>query len=290
MTHSFSALGTQWWIEVFDEVAPELLSIIFDDGQRFVAAFEANYSRFKADSLISTLNRERILLNPSDECHSLLYYGKQLYLRSGTRFNFLTGHILEARGYDASYSFTDSGSSELVAGNPISDLLISENEIALTHGNVDLGGFGKGYLVDLVATRLQNEHGLKYFLINAGGDMFATSNRGKSIEITLEHPTLAQTGILKTTLLNQGFAASSPFRRQWKAGEKTQNHIVSKENNLPIATYIKAKTARDADAFATTALMLPEAETLKLAKAEELQVARFSPTTNQLWHTKDFVS
>ncbi|MCA9362281.1 FAD:protein FMN transferase, partial [Candidatus Kaiserbacteria bacterium] len=225
---------------------------------------------------------------PDDACRALLQYGKGLYLRTNTHFNLLTGHILEARGYDATYSFESREPENETPGNPITDLLISEEKIELLHGNVDIGGFGKGYLIDELARILQTEFALKYFLINGGGDMYATSEQEEPIEIYLEHPTKARHFIHRTTLLNQGFAASSPFKRIWQSHEQTYTHIVTNDTAPRVASFIKADSARDADAFATTALMLSEAELQQLAKTESFSVARFTPATNQLWHTKEF--
>ena len=173
--HSFAALGTTWWLELFEDINEPTLTTIFADCERFCLAYEARYSRFKTDSQISQLNRKKQLKNPSEELQSLLQFGKNMYLRSNTHFNFLLGHVLEARGYDADYSFTTKPLAETdQTPNPISDLQITAHEVTLNHGAVDLGGFGKGYLIDLLANRLQSEHDLRYFLINGGGDIYVS--------------------------------------------------------------------------------------------------------------------
>ena len=215
MKWSFKALGTTWWIEIFADLNDIQQTEVKDFCLLYASTYEHNYSRFKADSLLSTLNRDRVLLNPSPEFIQLLEYGKQLYLRSDTHFNLLTGHILESKGYDATYSFQDTQSGE-TPGNPITDLTISTEMIELRHGNIDLGGFGKGYLIDLLAKEFKNTLNLQEFLINGGGDMYATHHNGNAIEIHLEHPIKHGTTIAATNLLNQGFAASSPHRRVWQ--------------------------------------------------------------------------
>ncbi|NCN12062.1 FAD:protein FMN transferase [Candidatus Kaiserbacteria bacterium] len=287
-THTFQALGTQWSVEIFDEKDSAVLESAFRTLEHFVQDFEATYSRFKADSLVSILNQDRMLHTPSEECHALLTYGKQLYLRTNTHFNFLTGNIQEARGYDATYSFTPDESKTLTPGNPVTDLHITAEKIELSQGNIDLGGFGKGYLIDELATLLQKEYSLQYFLINGGGDLYATSDHGTPIQIFLEHPTKPSHFIHTTTIKQQGFAASSPFKRMWHSGDKTYTHIVANSETPRIASFVKAKTARDADAFATTTLLLTESEILTLSLVEEISVARFTPATNNLWRTNSF--
>ena len=272
MVYSFNALGTAWWLTLFEE--PETADVICSDIRRFVNTFEQRYSRFKADSLVSTLNRERVLLNPDEECRALLQYGKQLYLRSNCVFNMLTGHILEARGYDADYSFHDTSTgkeADLVPGDPISDLLIDDQTVVLKRGNLDLGGFGKGYLIDLIADRLKTEHEQIEFLINGGGDMFGTLHQGKAIEIYLEHPTRPGTAIGTTSLSNQGFAASSPHKRQWTSQSgTTHTHIVGALETSAI--FLTAPSAVDADAFATTLLQVDQPTARQLAADNNLTI------------------
>ena len=118
--------------------------------------------------------------------------------------------------------------------------------------------------------------------------MYATSDNEKPITIYLEHPTEPGKYVTKTILLNQAFAASSPFKRQWKAEEKVYTHIVSETEFEDIATFVKADTAVDADAFATMAMLLPEERIGAVAAAENLAIARFNPATNQLWQTRNF--
>jgi thiamine biosynthesis lipoprotein len=289
MQYQFQALGTKWWITIYDEKDEETLEAACGSLEGFAQEYEARYSRFKADSLVSILNRERVLEAPSEECRTLLTYGKQLYIRTNTHFNVLTGHVQEARGYDANYSF--SPTDELPAPtNPVTDLLIGPDKIELTNGKIDLGGFGKGYLIDEMVTLLQEKHEVHHFLINAGGDMYATSKLGdEPIEILLEHPTKPKhfIGNVANSRI-EAFAASSPFKRIWHTDSKTYSHIITKTGVPELASFVKASTARDADAFATTSLLTDEQELLTLATHEQVDIARYNPATSRIWHTKNF--
>ena len=289
MKYSFQALGTQWWIEIFDELAAQRGDEVKDFITTYVSTYEQNYSRFQPDSLVSTLNRDRTVVNPTPEFVQLLEYGKRLYLRSDTHFNLLTGHILESKGYDADYTFTASGPA-VGPGNPVIDLQISPDLITLTgESNLDLGGFGKGYLVDMLARQLQHTHGIEQFLINGGGDMYATHNNNQPITIHLEHPTKPGVMITNTTLYNNGFAASSPHRRVWENSTGTHTHIIA-DNLTADATFIKAATTADADAFATATLMMNQHQIEQLVKTERLAVAQFNAQSEQLKSTKNFSS
>ncbi|HEY0964440.1 MAG TPA: FAD:protein FMN transferase [Candidatus Paceibacterota bacterium] len=285
---SFEAIGTVWWIDIFDEITDETLAMVKDRCERFCAQFNERYSRFLPDSLITQLNRERVLTMPDEECRALLLYGKTLYLRSQGAFNYLTGHILEARGYDATYSFKVSPHlSALPVCNPVLDIEITEELIRLHCGNVDIGGYGKGWLIDALVTEL-TQCELRYFLVNGGGDMYATSDHNEPITIYLEHPTQPNTYLISTTLQNEGFAASSPFKRQWTDGGETYTHIVSEIPTPQLAVFVKAHSATDADAFTKSALLLREEQLLKLCIEEKISCARFDPSTSELWQSGGF--
>ncbi len=283
--HEFPALGTTWWIELFDELSESQRAVIYDDCALFVANFEATYSRFKNNSFVSILNRERTVTDVDPSTITLLRYTKQLYLATAGHFNVLVGDTLEARGYDSTYSFRDSGEASEI-GNPITDLIIDDTSVSLLKGKLDIGGFGKGYLIDLVASRLREQYECQYFLINGGGDIYVTSDHDKAITIHLEHPLLPNTSIGAISLKNEGFAASSPFKRRWKTATGETDHIVGQHDE--VATYVRATTTAEADAFATTALLMSESACLALAKDNHLQIARFNPATNQLWQTSGF--
>jgi FAD:protein FMN transferase len=287
---TFEALGTQWWIELFETINESELEAIEHRLKLISSTFENTYSRFREDSLIGILNRRRTIEHSTTECLDILKYGTHLYIRSGGVFNILTGHIQEARGYNASYSFTLTQDDSLIACNPATHLHLSETKISVDCGNIDLGGYGKGWLIDTLATDLK-EHGFVHFLINGGGDMFGTSlPDGRPIPIYLEHPTNSKKYLVETTLFNQGFAASSPFKRQWKSNDKTYTHIVGTTDIPETATFVKATTATDADAFATVAILWPKDSLPSLAETERLAIAYFDPATAEFWQTTNFNS
>lgn len=286
------ALGTVWWIEIFRDLSPETTQVIYDDLCGFINEFENKYSRFKPDSLVTLLNNEKNLKHPDLMTIDLLRMGQDLYKQTDGLFNILIGEILENRGYDANYSFTLK-EQIITVPNPTTDLIISKDNIILSSGRVDLGGFGKGYLIDLLVERLKNNFQENYFLINGGGDIYATSDNNKPIEIYLEHPIEKNTFIGTTTLLNQGFAASSPHKRQWKIKDKVYTHIVKTEGNNPAeidmdGTFIKAENATRADTFATVSLMLSPEKNIAMAEKNNFAVAFIPANTSNLISTRNW--
>jgi FAD:protein FMN transferase len=288
-TLSFQALGTKWHIEIFDAMSTQTEDAVRDSILGFCKTYNDTYSRFHQHSLISKINTERILNRPSQECLTLITLGQTLYHRTDGALNMLVGHILEARGYDQHYSFipATNDSAMLTTCNPDTDLTITPERITLSCGKVDLGGYGKGYAIDRIASILV-EHGINYFLINGGGDMYGTTKHGVPITIYLEHPLNAGISIFETTLANQGFAASSPFKRQWKHGDMTYHHIVGGEDTELFGVFTKAHCALDADAFTKSALFFTDTHLIELGLRENVAFARFNHNTNELWRTSTF--
>lgn len=274
---TIDALGTRWWIEIFDAIDETKRAAIYDGCALLLSEFEARYSRFRSDSLVSTLNRVGVINKPDAALGDILSYGITLYARSRGAFNVLIGEKLIARGYDASYSFTATPHTTPVP-NPEVSLTLTPERITLQTGAVDIGGYGKGYVIDLLAEYLRTTWQVHYFLINGGGDMYGTSDHHQPITVYLEHPTNPSQYLDTTTILNQGFAASSPHKRTWRSETETLSHIVHSDDAPLVAdaTFIKAKTARDADAFATVGLITAAETFAEIAATEQLAFARFS--------------
>lgn len=275
MTFDFPALGTHWWIEVWDKTDEELDGKVSDFAVQFCSDFERRYSRFLPGSTISRLNTDRTLATPDDETRALLAYGIDLYRRTRGVFNILTGHILEARGYDGVYSFIDKGSASLQPGNPLTDLIITDEQIELRYGNIDLGGYGKGWCIDELARAMQDRFGLEQFLINGGGDIYTTHQDGESVEIFMENPQQPGAIVGSVMLKNRAFAASSPHKRSWPIRDGAeQNHIVSRTTTKDVI-YLTAPTATDADAFATTLLQIDDEIAADLATQNDLTILKY---------------
>jgi len=243
-------LGTIWWFEFFD-LPEQKVNLLETRILEAMTEFEDNYSRFKEDSVLSQLNNDKCLDNPSGEFLEMLHIAKQAHKETGGVFNIAVGDYLEKSGYDAGYSFRSSDPENIFPLDKV--LQVSPKQIKLLENvKVDFGGFGKGYLIDKLTNICKEEFDLQYFLINGGGDMFATSDHEEPIEIGLQDPQTKQI-MGKYKLHNQAFAASSPILRQWTDQEGVvRDHLVSQEVTEKTNSYVVAPTATQADIWATT--------------------------------------
>lgn len=253
-------LGTVWRFEIFDHISQSELAVIHTKLRNKISEFERDYSRFKKDSLVSKLNRERNLANPPEELLKILRFAQAYYRSTDGVFNILTEYIQSAHGYDDTYSFVEHEHVNTLPPSPTSDLILSDKNLALTQGTIDLGGIGKGFLIDILASFLQKNN-LRHYLINGGGDIFVTSNFNKPVVVYLEHPFIPNTYTHSVSLLNQALGVSSPEKRRWRTqnSQKEFSHIINPEALENISDYgacVVSTTACEADVLATTAVIL----------------------------------
>ncbi len=259
LLQKIEALGTYWHIELFEECGDK--TILHDSIVDWLEKYESRYSRFRPDSWLSKLNQDRVFDDPEQQFIDLLQLSLQYYKKTNGVFNVAIGEKLINAGYDLTYSFTHSEQKIDVPVLP-EVLSVTDEKITLTRGQLDLGGIGKGYAIDALAEYLQTEHRLSYFLINGGGDMYATSDNEQPIKIELAHPYDKSLSIGNLELLHSGFAASSPNLRAW-TDSKTgiiQNHLLTTQQKT---SYVVSSSATEADVWATTlcldqATQLPE--------------------------------
>ncbi len=275
-------LGTTWWIEIFENIDKNKQDTVYKHIKNELERFNDTYSRFLSTSLISQLNDKKVLHNPTEECIELLTIANTWYKKTNGAFNIFVEEELVRRGYDSSYSFIEKDHAPKPYINQAQSLILSKDKIVLLEGRIDLGGFGKGYAIDLIASLLK-KCGITYFLVNGGGDMYATSDNEQPITIYLEHPITPQKYLAQVSLKNQGFASSSSHKRRW--GNKDKNHIVYTTNNQTYydASFVIAGTTTTADIAATTLLFTP-AESF----VENMYYALYDDTEKKLLVSNNF--
>lgn len=254
---TFAAIGTQWRIETPTTISPDLMEQI----TVLVESFDATYSRFRADSLVSDINRRPGRFTFPDEAVELFGLYRRLYQATRGAITPLVGSTLEHLGYDADYSLTRrSGPAPTIPS--WSETLTVDGGVLTTRRPLllDFGAAGKGFLVDLVAGLLQTS-GIEQFVVDASGDLL---HRGRPAErVGLEDPRQAGRVIGVLEVSDQALCASSTARRSWGEG---LHHVIDPATGEPvrgvIASWVTCDSCAVADGLAT-ALFLVEPETLR---------------------------
>jgi thiamine biosynthesis lipoprotein len=253
--HRFDAMGT--WVECLVEApACEALTAALHAVEDEFERLEDMLSRFRPDSELSRLNRERSL-EASDELRELVELGLEARERSGGRFDPTLHDALVAAGYDR--SFDELEEIELPSVWPRSgggDVSIDGTRIELgPDASLDLGGIAKGYAADRGLPTLAT-HGPA--LVNAGGDIAISGPRSLGAwPVAVELPD----GFLTLALDRGGLATSGRNRRRWRRGDEERHHLID------------PRTVRSAEGGPLTVTVAAETAIAAEVRAKELFLA-----------------
>lgn len=261
-TFELQAIGSHWKIKVF--------GLGSDTGKHFteiaerMTTFESQFSRFKEASYVGQLNKNYSVTEFPQELYEMLTYEMKVSQLTDGAFSPFIGAKLNHLGYDAKYSFETQQSGEQAKPEFVE---LSPTSIKIPeHSSIDLGGIGKGWLIDKIADYLKSNN-VESFIINGGGDIFATTQPdGSAFTCILEHPLDTTLAIGEIEVKNAAVACSAPNRRTWtdkKTGIKA-HHLVSMKTGESIddlaAVFTYAPTATEADT-ASTALFVSSPKT-----------------------------
>lgn len=239
----FEAIGTRWEI-VTDEPLPGSER---DAVTAVIARFDAEWSRFRPDSLVSRLRSRGGSVPAPEDAMVMLDAYRELSAATRGAVNPLIGAGLEALGYDAAITLRP-GAPQAAARDWERMLRWTASELSLREpAMIDVGALGKGRLVDLVAESLATVPGR--LIVDAGGDLRV---RGGSARVALEHPYDPTSAIGLVEVADRALCASAVNRRAWGDG---LHHVLDARTGRPVrtwaATWAIADDAMHADAAAT---------------------------------------
>ena len=244
-TWAFDAIGTSWAIDT----AEPLSSIARDEGAALVERFDREWSRFRADSMVSSLAHGRAASVPAPpDTDAMLSLYDELDAATAGAVNPLVGDALARLGYDARLTLTPSGVAQ-PAPSWRDTLAWGEGRLSVsTPSIIDVGALGKGRLVDLVLDVVR-AHVDGDVVVDASGALAA---RGAGVRVALEHPYDPTLAIGVVTVTGGALCASAINRRSWGDG---LHHVLDARTGAPVrafaATWALSDTAMRADALAT---------------------------------------
>lgn len=268
-------LGTKVSIEL-----PSSFSFLFESCFDELVRIEKTYSRFLESSKLSLLNKKLdVWQTVSEEFFFLIEKGLEYNKKTKGYFDMTLKSTLDNLGYDKEYSFTKK---EVTTSSPKKSFFFAKKDVELDNGQlkvllrkeIEIGGFGKGFAVDLIKTHLET-NGVKEFVINAGGDMFISSKE-HPVTIYLEHPTDMKKVMGEVKISYGAIASSSPSRRKWKDG----HHLINAKTKLPDQSiqqiFVLADSCMDADAYATALFSAGFVKATSLARKLPVEIYMLS--------------
>ncbi len=238
----FDAIGTRWDIET----AQPLETPVRDAVSALIAAFDATWSRFRPDSVVSRLAASGGAVPVPVDAPAMLEVYRELAAATDGAVNPLVGETLARRGYDAQYSFVDGGAIPAPAAAGIG--WDADHLRVATGALIDVGALGKGRLVDLVLAEIAPRVA-GTVVVDASGDLAV---RGGPVRVGLEHPYDPTRAIGVFAVTDAALCASATNRRAWGDG---LHHVLDARTGEPVrriaATWALAPDAMHADAAAT---------------------------------------
>lgn len=239
---SFPALGTRCEVQ-YAAPGGDVQAQTFERAAvAWVEEFEAKYSRFRPDSLISRINaaagREWVALDAEAEalfklCDTLHFMTQgvldptALPLLRLWDYKAVTPRIPSAEEIAAARALVGWKKVRREAGR----VFLPETGMAL-----DLGGFGKEYAVDRVA-QLAIDHRLPCALVDFGHDLRAIgAPPGRPAwHIGLEDPQAPGRSTGSVALVNRAIASSGDYLRGFTVDGRRYGHIVDPRTGWPVA-------------------------------------------------------
>lgn len=232
-----------------------------------IERIERLLSCHKKDSDISKINGQAGLapVRVSHETFSILQRAVAYSQKFQGLFDITIGPVTELWGFNsqAEKAITIPAKEQLAA---LLDL-VDFNKVTLngrdstvflpTQGmKLDLGGIAKGYAIDRAAAVLRQQ-GIQNFLINAGGDIFASGRKSahKRWTIGVQHPRKPDALLATFELSDSAVATSGDYERYADIGGRRYHHILHPKTGYPAglsqSVTVFAPSAEEADVWAT---------------------------------------
>ena len=246
----------------------------------WVQAFEAKYSRFRPDSLVSRINQAagRAWVEVDAEMEQLLKLCDTLQFMTHGVLDPTALPLIQLWNWKVENPRLPSpseiaGALRLVGWSKVQrapgKIFLPEPGMAL-----DFGGFGKEYAVDVVA-QIARDHGIGNVLVDFGHDLRALgAPPGRPAwHIGLEDPDKPGTTRASVGLSgSRDIASSGDYIRCFKINGRRYGHIVDPRTGWPVANgctqaTVIAGTCLQAGLLSTTAFVLGVPEGLQLIQS-----------------------
>ncbi|NOV28826.1 FAD:protein FMN transferase [Methylomonas sp. ZR1] len=232
-------MGTQCEIQLIateHKQAKRIADIVTADVQRL----EGLYSRYKPDSLLSSINQVAAMggrITVDEETAGLLNYAATCHQQSDGLFDITSGILRQAWRFE---------SGQLPDEQLIKTLLKKVGwdklrwqapllEFPLAGMELDFGGIVKEYAVDRAAVIARNA-GARHGFINLGGDIKLIGPRpdGTAWRVGIHHPRQRQALASTLTLHSGAVASSGDYERCIIVNGQRYGHILNPKTGWPV--------------------------------------------------------
>ena len=265
---SFPALGTNCEVQYAAPGGDAQAQAFERAAVAWVTAFEAKYSRFRPDSLLSRINDAagKTWVEVDAEMEGMLKLCDTLHFMTQGVLDPTALPLIKLWNYKAPTPRIPSA-AEIAAARA----LVGWKKVERAPGKIflpvagmalDFGGFGKEYAVDVVA-QIALDHRLPCALVDFGHDLRALgAPPGRPAwHIGLEDPQKPGTSTASVALVGKGIASSGDYIRCVQIDGKRYGHIIDPRTGWPVANgctqaTVITSTCLQAGVLSTTAFVL----------------------------------
>lgn len=235
--HTFSALGTEIFaclVSVRPEQSEVLAQKTFEELEQKYIGWQKLFNRFDPSSCLSECNKHlRVARSVPAEMLDVARRCLKWHRETGGLFDPRILSYLKAFGYAQDFFTTDFSNVEpsligAVPQVPLEQDLVIDGDKLVFRVPMDFSGIAKGWITDHAAEWLHSQ-GWEHFLVDSGGDMFASGHdeSGNAWPLGVEG---VEESVLQLHLCDEAVATSGISRRHWQAGGKEFHHIINPQS------------------------------------------------------------
>jgi len=234
--------GTLVDITIYGETevkAQKISNQIFQDFQMLHVRLHA-WKPSELKTLNASFAKGKIPVNISPDIADIIAEATKFSIQSKGAFNPSIGSLIEAWGFHQDefkpIKIDEIKIKSLVQTNPQMTDIVIENGKAFSKNpavQLDLGGYAKGYALDLAIKYLRAQ-GVKNALVNIGGNIIALGKHGENPwRVGIQHP--RKPNAIATLQLESGWAigTSGDYQRYFELDGKRYCHIINPATGYP---------------------------------------------------------
>jgi len=264
----FKAMGCPCEIQLHPERGVDVAAVL-DAALAEVERLEQKYSRYRADSLATRINRSAgdpagVEVDP--ETASLLDYAATCHAQSGGLFDITSGILRRAWRFD---------SGRLPARGEVEELLERVGwrrvrwerprlVLPVEGMELDFGGYVKEYTADRVA-ELCRRRGARHGLVDLGGDLCVVGPHpdGSPWRVGVRDPRRPERSMASISLSRGAIATSGDYERCMVVDGRRYGHILDPRSGWPVegglvSVSVVAAHCLVAGSVSTVAMLKPE--------------------------------
>lgn len=191
---------------------------------------DQEWSRFHESNELACINQQMIgqTRTISPLLYACLQQAHTYYVQTAGAFSPYLKQAMCTHGYNQTFPFTKATVTQQTL--PIQQtpfiFLPSYRLQRVGIGEIDLGGFAKGFIIERLAMYLQ-QNGVTEGMIDGGGDIRVWSSGQKTWKLAVANPYDQHKPPLTTiTLQNGAVATSNRIYRSWHQGDVVKHHLL----------------------------------------------------------------